>query len=133
MQILLKSKNTVLITVKKKKDELIIKQAKLESDLVHLVNLESELATQINYKNRLMDSLKEQKEEAHVHVLELDEQEQLLDSQQAAIQKTLEEARLKAERKRNKPIKSSGAPSSTDIPKDTPTVSIGHFTKPSDG
>jgi peptidoglycan hydrolase CwlO-like protein len=155
---IIKEQNADLEAVNNKKDEMTVRQAKIERDLANLQNLNAELANQVSNKNKLMASLKEQEKEAHEDVLNLQEQEELLASQQTAMQKALEEAkrkaaeeakrkaaedaRLKAEREKKKNSSknnnntnnnnndnvSSGGGSD-----DTPAVSSGNFTRPSNG
>ncbi|PGL71493.1 M23 family metallopeptidase [Bacillus sp. AFS055030] len=109
---IINQQNLDLKEVSAKKDDLTKKQAKIERDLANLKSLNNQLASQVSEKNELMASLKAKESEAHEDVLDLTEQDQLLASQQAAMQKALEiakkqaaeraaaEARQKAEAKR---------------------------------
>lgn len=154
---IIKEQNADLESVNNKKDEMTVRQAKIERDLANLENLNAELANQVSNKNKLMASLKEQEKEAHEDVLNLEEQEELLANQQAAMQKALEEAkrkaleeakrkaaeeaRLKAEREKKKNSNKNNNntnynnddDSSSGGSGDTPAVSSGNFTRPSNG
>jgi peptidoglycan hydrolase CwlO-like protein len=141
---IIKQQNLDLNTVSAKKDEMTVKQAKIERDLVNLQSLNQQLAKQVNDKNKLMASLKEEEKEAHEDVLNLEEQDQLLASQQSAMQKALEEAKRRAaeEAKRkaeaaknnNKPSSgSNGSSGDSGGSGNTPAVSSGNFTRPANG
>ncbi|MFF2877231.1 murein hydrolase activator EnvC family protein [Gottfriedia sp. NPDC057991] len=93
---IIKQQNLDLQDVSAKKDDLTIKQAKIERDLTNLKSLNNQLASQVSEKNKLMASLKAKESEAHEDVLDLKEQDQLLASQQAAMQKALEIAKKQA-------------------------------------
>jgi len=140
-QDIIKQQNLDLIDVSSKKDEMTVKQAKIERDLVNLEDLKTELASQVSNKNKLMASLKSQEKEAHKDALNLEEQDQLLASQQAAMQKALEEAkkraaaeeaRRKAEIEKNK-NNNNDKPSTGGGSDNTPPVSSGNFTRPAAG
>ncbi|MFB7138171.1 murein hydrolase activator EnvC family protein [Gottfriedia sp. NPDC056225] len=99
---IIKQQNSDLKEVSAKKDDLTAKQAKIESDLASLKRLNNQLTSQVSEKNKLMASLKERESEAHEDVLNLKEQDQLLASQQAAMQKALEIAKKQAEERAKK-------------------------------
>ncbi|MEH7350263.1 murein hydrolase activator EnvC family protein [Gottfriedia acidiceleris] len=93
---IINQQNLDLKEVSAKKDDLTIKQAKIERDLANLKSLNNQLASQVSEKNKLMASLKAKESEAHEDVLDLKEQDELLASQQAAMQKALEIAKKQA-------------------------------------
>ncbi|WP_088070612.1 murein hydrolase activator EnvC family protein [Gottfriedia luciferensis] len=148
---IIKQQNLDLNDVSAKKDEMTVKQAKIERDLVNLKSLNNQLTAQVSEKNKLMASLKVQEKEAHEDALSLAEQDDILASQQAAMQKALElakkqaaaraaaEAKRKAEaaKNKNKPSSGSGGSSNSggsgNSGGSTPTVSSGNFTRPANG
>lgn len=146
---IIKQQNLDLKIVNDKKDEMTIKQAKIKRDLANLESLNKQLANQLSDKNNLMASLKEQEKEAHEDVLNLKEQDELLASQQVAMQKALEEAkrkaaeeaRLKAEREKNNNKPSTGGSNNSGNSGSSgnsgggslPPVSSGNFTRPAAG
>lgn len=145
---IIKQQNLDLKIVNSKKDEMTVKQAKMERDLASLESLNKQLANQVNEQNNLMASLKEQEKEAHEDVLNLKEQDELLASQQIAVQKAAEEAkrkaaeeaRLKAEREKekneNKPSNGGSGNSGNSGNSgggSTPPISSGNFTRPAAG
>lgn len=145
---IIKQQNLDLKIVNSKKDEMTVKQAKMERDLANLESLNKQLANQVNEQNNLMASLKEQEKEAHEDVLNLKEQDELLASQQIAVQKAAEEAkrkaaeeaRLKAEREKekneNKPSNGGSGNSGNSGNSgggSTPPISSGNFTRPAAG
>ncbi|MEH6937365.1 peptidoglycan DD-metalloendopeptidase family protein [Bacillus sp. JJ664] len=142
---IIKQQNLDLKIVNSKKDEMTVKQAKMERDLANLESLNKQLSNQVNEQNNLMASLKEQEKEAHEDVLNLKEQDELLASQQIAVQKAAEEAkrkaaeeaRLKAEREKeknnNKPSNGGSGNSGNSGGGSTPPISSGNFTRPAAG
>lgn len=145
---IIKQQNLDLKIVNSKKDEMTVKQAKMERDLANLESLNKQLSNQVNEQNNLMASLKEQEKEAHEDVLNLEEQDELLASQQIAVQKAAEEAkrkaaeeaRLKAEREKekneNKPSNGGSGNSGNSGNSgggSTPPISSGNFTRPAAG
>lgn len=143
---IIKQQNLDLKIVSSKKDEMTVKQAKMERDLANLESLNKQLSSQVNEQQHLMASLKEQEKEAHDHVLNLKEQDELLASQQIAVQKAAEEAkrkaaeeaRLKAEREKNNNKPSSGGSNNSGNSGNsgggsTPPISSGDFTRPAAG
>ncbi len=143
---IINQQNLDLKIVNGKKDEMTVKQAKIERDLANLESLNHQLANQVSEKNNLMASLKEQEKEAHEDALNLKEQDELLASQQIAVQKAAEEAkrkaaeeaRLKAEKEKNDNKPSNGGSGNSGNSGNsgggsTPPISSGNFTRPAAG
>lgn len=126
------------------KQELAQKQAKVEKDLASLEKMLADLKTmnqQLNVqkkeKDKMLASLKDQEEEVHEGMMELQEEEQILAAQEAAIKQAIQmekEAQAKAAEEAKRRTTSSnngndgGSQSNT-----TPNVSSGVWTQPTTG
>ncbi|MGG3563736.1 peptidoglycan DD-metalloendopeptidase family protein [Neobacillus rhizosphaerae] len=127
------------------KQELEEKQAKVKSDLASLQTMLSELQTlnkqlaaQKAEKDKLLASLVTQEQEEQEHMMDLKEQEQILASQEAAIQKAIKlekEAQARAAAQAKQSSSSSGSSSSGGGASSgaTPGVSSGYWTQPAVG
>jgi peptidoglycan hydrolase CwlO-like protein len=127
------------------KEELAQKQAKVEKDLsslqtmlADLKNMNQQLNQQKKEKDKLLASLKDQEEEAHEGMMELQEEEQLLAAQEAAIQKAIQmekeaQARASEEAKRRSTTSSNNGNNSGSQSNSTPNVSSGYWTQPAEG
>ncbi|QIZ10592.1 peptidoglycan DD-metalloendopeptidase family protein [Priestia megaterium] len=131
------------------KKELLEKQTRVETNLaslqkmlVDLKNMNQQLSAQKKEKEKLLASLKEQEEEAHEGMLDMQEREQILAAQEAAIKRSIQnererQAREAAQAKSN-PSKSgssgsSSASSGSSVSSSAPKVSSGSFTRPAPG
>lgn len=139
-------KDKQLLEEKQKQVENQLKQ--LEQMLKDLEGLKAKLSNQKAAKDKLMASLKEKEENAHAHKLSLQEEEQMLAAQEAAMKKAiaLEQERMarEAEAARQRELakqrssKSGGSSSGGSgggggAPASAPKVSSGTFTKPANG
>ncbi|MEH6957027.1 murein hydrolase activator EnvC family protein [Neobacillus drentensis] len=130
------------------KAELAEKQAKVEKNLsslenmlVDLKNMNQQLNAQKKEKDKLLASLKDKEEEVHEGMMDMQEEEQILAGQEAAIQKAIQmekeaQARTAEEAKRNSSSSSSNNGSNNDsAPRSdaTPNVSSGYWTQPTTG
>ncbi|MDR6998794.1 peptidoglycan DD-metalloendopeptidase family protein [Neobacillus niacini] len=119
------------------KKELVEKRTKVEKDLASLQEMKSELeqmnkqlSSQRTAKNKLLSKLVRKEEEVHEGKLALEEQEQILAGQEAAIQKAIQ---LEKERQA-----AAAAPAKTPTPSGggagkAPAISGGTFTRPAAG
>ncbi|MGJ7911147.1 murein hydrolase activator EnvC family protein [Neobacillus sp. LXY-1] len=114
------------------KESLVQKDlSNLQSMLAELKKMNQQLNTQMDQKNQLLAGLEQQEEEAHAEMIDMQEQEQILAAQEAAIQKAIKLAKEQAAAAAaaNKGGNdSSGAGSGS-----APPVSGGSFTKPASG
>jgi peptidoglycan hydrolase CwlO-like protein len=114
----------------------------LEKMLADLKNMNQQLSSQKIEKDRLLASLKNQEKEVHEGMMGLQEEEQILASQEAAIQKAIQlakeaQARAAEEAKKNSASNNGGnngsnsdsGPSSGS----TPNVTSGYWTQPANG
>lgn len=127
------------------KEELAQKQAKVEKNLsslqtmlADLKNMNQQLNQQKKEKDKLLASLKDQEEEVHEGMMELQEEEQLLAAQEAAIQKAIQmekeaQARAAQEAKRIRSTNSNNGNDSGSQSNPTPNVSSGFWTQPAVG
>ncbi|MBV7505752.1 peptidoglycan DD-metalloendopeptidase family protein [Bacillus sp. sid0103] len=125
------------------KEELAQKQAKVEKDLssleemlADLKNMNQQLTEQKKEKDTLLASLKDQEEEVHEGMMELQEEEQILAAQEAAIKQAIQnekEAQRRAaeEAKRNTNSNAGNNSGSQSIA--APNVSGGSWTQPAAG
>ncbi|TWD97445.1 peptidoglycan hydrolase CwlO-like protein [Neobacillus bataviensis] len=132
-----------------KQDEVKTNLASLEKMVSDLQTLNQQLSAQKAEKDKLLASLKEQENEAHEGVMDLQEQDALLAAQQAAIQKAIsmeqeaqaraaaEAAAQAAEAAKRKAASSSNTSSSSSSSRvssgATPGVSSGYWTQPAVG
>lgn len=119
-------------------NEIEEKLADLEAMKADLETMKAQLDSQRNEKSQLMQQLEHEEEEAHSHVMALEEEKSILAAQEAAIaqaiaqeQKRIEEeaASKKAEEEALK-NQSSG---SSSVSNSTPAVSSGAFMRPAVG
>ncbi|MEH7439268.1 peptidoglycan DD-metalloendopeptidase family protein [Neobacillus drentensis] len=126
------------------KQELEEKQAQVKNDLASLQTmladlqtLNKQLASQKAEKDKLLSSLVTQEQEEHEHMMDLQEQEQILASQEAAIQKAIkmaQEAQARAAEEARKRAASGGSSSSGGASSGAaPGVSSGYWTQPAVG
>jgi len=130
-----------------KQNEVKTNLASLEKMVSDLQTLNQQLSAQKAEKDKLLASLKEQEDEAHEGVMDLQEQDALLAAQQAAIQKAISmeqeaQARAAAEaaaaeaakRKAASSSNTSSSSSSSQVSSGaTPGVSSGYWTQPAVG
>jgi len=132
-----------------KQNEVKTNLASLEKMVSDLQTLNQQLSAQKAEKDKLLASLKEQENEAHEGVMDLQEQDALLAAQQAAIQKAIsmeqeaqaraaaEAAAQAAEAAKRKAASSSNTSSSSSSSQvssgATPGVSSGYWTQPAVG
>ena len=130
-----------------KQNEVKTNLASLEKMVSDLQTLNQQLSAQKAEKDKLLASLKEQENEAHEGVMDLQEQDALLAAQQAAIQKAISmeqeaQARAAAEaaaaeaakRKAASSSNTSSSSSSSQVSSGaTPGVSSGYWTQPAVG
>ncbi|WHY66329.1 peptidoglycan DD-metalloendopeptidase family protein [Neobacillus sp. SuZ13] len=126
------------------KQELAQKQAKVEKDLASLEKMLADLKTmnqQLNVqkkeKDKMLASLKDQEEEVHEGMMELQEEEQILAAQEAAIKQAIQmekEAQAKAaEEAKRRTTSSNNGNDSGSQSNTTPNVSSGVWTQPTTG
>lgn len=131
------------------KNELLDKQTRVETDLSNLQKMVTDLETmnqtltaQKKEKDEILASLKDKEEEVHEGMMELQEEEQILAAQEAAIQRAIQlekdaQAKAAEEAKRstssnngsNNDSTSDSSPSSNS----TPNVTSGYWTQPATG
>ncbi|MEH7545171.1 MULTISPECIES: murein hydrolase activator EnvC family protein [Bacillaceae] len=132
-----------------KQNEVKTNLASLEKMVSDLQTLNQQLSAQKAEKDKLLASLKEQENEAHEGVMDLQEQDALLAAQQAAIQKAISmeqeaqaraaaeaaaEAAEAAKRKAASSSNTSSSSSSSQVSSGaTPGVSSGYWTQPAVG
>lgn len=120
--------------LEKKKVDVETKLANLEKMRKDLETLKASLNAQKAEQNKLLASLEQKEEEVHDHKLNIEEQNQILAAQEAAIKKAieLEKARLaEIERQRREAEKrKQNGGSGSDV---TPPISSGSFTVPASG
>lgn len=128
-----------------KQNEVKTNLASLEKMVSDLQTLNQQLSAQKAEKDKLLASLKEQENEAHEGVMDLQEQDALLAAQQAAIQKAISmeqeaqaraaaEAAEAAKRKAASSSNTSSSSSSSHVSSGaTPGVSSGYWTQPAVG
>ncbi|MDR6121616.1 peptidoglycan hydrolase CwlO-like protein [Bacillus sp. SLBN-46] len=112
--------------------------ASLEKMVADLETLNRQLATQKAEKDRLLATLVTQEQEEQEHMMDLKEQEQILASQEAAIQKAIkleQEAQARAAAQAKQSSSSTGSSSSGGGASSgaTPGVSSGYWTQPAVG
>jgi peptidoglycan hydrolase CwlO-like protein len=149
----------ILVEHQKDKEELEAKQKAVETKLANLqqmkkdlLNLQAQLNAQIKEKNKLMAKLKHEEQQLHKENLKLEEQNEILAAQGAAIQKAIEleqkrqaelaaarakaaeEARQRAAQQAKAKKNSSGGGSSAPaVEQSAPPVSSGAFMWPANG
>jgi peptidoglycan hydrolase CwlO-like protein len=120
--------------LEKKKVEVETKLTNLEKMRIDLEALKANLHAQKAEQNKLLSSLKQKEEEIHNHVMNIEEQNQILAKQERAIQRAIEiERKRQAElerQRREAAKKNKGGGSSSGA---TPPVSSGSFTVPASG
>ncbi|MDQ0244727.1 peptidoglycan hydrolase CwlO-like protein [Bacillus fengqiuensis] len=124
-----------------KEDELQSQLASLESKLKELESLKKELQQQVEKKNALMGKLEKEEEHKEHEIHQLENEDQLLANQEAAIKAMMAEEARKAEEARQRAAeaakqssgssasKTSSAPSASSMP----AVTGGMFMKPANG
>lgn len=125
------------------KAELVEKQTQVEKELTSLQKMLADLKTmnqQLNEqkkaKDKLLADLVHQEKEAHEYAMNLKEQEEILASQEIAIQQSIkEEQERQARAAAQAPAKSSNNSSNDESsePPSAPQVSSGSFTRPAPG
>jgi peptidoglycan hydrolase CwlO-like protein len=128
------------------KAELVEKQTQVEKDLTSLQKMLADLKTmnqQLNEqkkeKDKLLADLVHQEKEAHEYAMNLKEQEEILASQEIAIQESIKEeqerqARAAAQAKSSSSkAESSSSSAESSEPSSAPQVSSGSFTRPAPG
>ncbi|MDQ6600334.1 murein hydrolase activator EnvC family protein [Bacillus salipaludis] len=124
------------------KKELEEKRMKVEEDLANLQEMKSELeqmnkqlSTQRAAKDKLLSKLVRKEKEVHEGKLALEEEEQILAGQEAAVQKAiqLEKDRQAAAAAAAKAAKAPAQPSGGGASGKAPAISGGTFTRPASG
>ncbi|MEH7504193.1 peptidoglycan DD-metalloendopeptidase family protein [Neobacillus drentensis] len=131
------------------KKELLEKQTQVENNLaslqkmlVDLKNMNQQLSGQKKEKDKLLASLKNQEEEAHEGMMDMQEREQILMAQEAAIKRSIqkeqerqarEAAQAKSNNSKGGSSGSSSASSGSSESSSAPQVSSGSFTRPAPG
>ncbi len=131
------------------KKELLEKQTRVENNLaslqkmlVDLKNMNQQLSGQKKEKDKLLASLKNQEEEAHEGMMDMQEREQILMAQEAAIKRSIqkererqarEAAQAKSNNSKGGSSGSSSASSGSSESSSAPQVSSGSFTRPAPG
>ena len=129
--------------------EVELKLTELESMKAELETMKAKLDSQRAEKSKLMEQLEHEEEEAHSHVMDLEEENAILVAQDAAIARAIEQeqkraeeeaARQKAEEEARKQqastqqaSSSSSSSSSSSVSNVKPAVSSGMFMKPAVG
>lgn len=95
--------------VEKKKAQVEEELASLEEKLGELENLKQDLESKKQEKNELMKSLERDEELAHNHVMDLEEEQETLAAQEAAIQKEIERQKKAEEEARRRAAEKAAA------------------------
>ncbi|MCM2536067.1 peptidoglycan DD-metalloendopeptidase family protein [Neobacillus pocheonensis] len=124
------------------KKELETKQAQVENDLANLQKMlkdlekmNQQLAGQRAEKDKLLGSLQAQEQHVHEDVMNMEEQNQVLASQEAAIQKAIQmEQQRQAELARQRQAAAQASRSNGySAPSAAPPVTSGNFMRPASG
>jgi len=113
------------------------KLADLEAMKADLETMKAQLDSQRNEKSQLMQQLEHEEEEAHSHVMALEEEKSILAAQEAAIAQAIaqEQKRIEEEaaRKKAEEALKNQSSGSSSVSNATPAVSSGAFMRPAVG
>ncbi|MEH7108071.1 murein hydrolase activator EnvC family protein [Bacillus sp. JJ1764] len=122
------------------KQELETKESLVEKDLSNLQSMVAELKkmnqqlnTQMDQKNQLLAGLEQQEDEAHAEMIDMQEQEQILAAQEAAIQKAIKLAQDQAAAAAAAAAANNSSGGGSSSSSSAPPVSGGSFTRPAAG
>lgn len=90
------------LAVEKKKGEVESELASLNQDLKELEALNQKLSDQKKQKNALLSQLEAEEEEIHDHIMQLDEKNELLSAQEAAIKAEIARAKKEEEERKKR-------------------------------